>query len=424
MAGISEKSRERVKRAVKKGEQVLFIQDTTSLDYSHHPATKGLGPMEHAKHQGMFVHTTLAISESGEVLGIVDQQVWTRDPDKVGQRHQRKERPFEEKESSIWWSGLQGSMTDLSVSPVVITVADREADVYELFQGAAEKQYKFLIRAAWNRRLEGEPADYLWQAVRRAPVPGKVQVQVGRAKERAPREATLTVRFTQVELRPSKRSKAQRSKLTGLETLQPQSVTIIEVIEEHPPKGQEALHWLLLTNLEINTLAEAQRCLCWYALRWVIERFHFVLKSGCRIEARQLQTAQRLMTCLAALSIVAWRILWLTYQARITPEAPCTVVLQAHEWKALFAKSNPGVHTPAKPPTLHQAVRWIAQLGGFLGRKSDGEPGVKTIWKGWQRMQDLAEGWLLAYGEFRTAFPMYPGDFFAAYRFYLHNICV
>ncbi len=147
--------------------------------------------------------------------------------------------------------------------------------------------------------------------------------------------------------------------------------------------------------MPVTTYEEAVQIVLWYSLRWLIERYHFVLKSGCRIEELQLETAQRLERALATYCIVAWRLLWLTYQARQAPESSCEVVLQQDEWQALYATMHQTTTVPEQPPTLHEAVSWIARLGGFLGRKSDGEPGVKVIWRGLRRLEDIVATWRL-----------------------------
>jgi hypothetical protein len=366
---------------------VLAVQDTTSLDYTHHPQTQGLGPLESPKRQGLFVHSALAVSDAGVPLGLLDQQVWTRDPEKVGQRHQRRQRPIEEKESFKWLKGLRASLKGLSTQVCLITVADREADVFDFFLDAKTHQTQVLVRACWNRRLT-DPPGYLWDEVAHTPVRGRFMVEVGRAKDRKPREATVMVRFTPVTVRPPR----HRLKEPGLHPL---PLYAVEVREENPPPQVEPLHWLLLTNRPVNGFEQAQHCVRWYGLRWLVERYHFVLKSGCRIEQRQLETVERLQRCLGVYAIVAWRLLWLTYQARITPEAPCTVALETHEWQALYCYIHRTPTPPPEPPSLNQAVRWIAQLGGFLGRKHDREPGLKVLWQGWQCLHHIAETWLL-----------------------------
>jgi hypothetical protein len=367
---------------------LLVLQDTTSLDYTAHPQTTGLGPLETAKRQGLLVHSALAVSSAGVPLGILDQQVWARDPAKKGSRHQRRKRPIEEKESFKWLRSLRASLADLPQQVCVVTVADREADVFDLFLDAEQRQTQLLVRSSWNRRLSGAEKGYLWDTVAQAPVQGQCTVEVGRAPQRLPREATVEVRFTPVTVRPPR----YRLHEPGLHPLE---LYAIEVREIAPPEEGAALHWRLLANRPVADLEQAQRYVRWYGLRWLIERYHFVLKSGCRIEERQLERAERLQRCLGVYAIVAWRLLWLTYQARSTPEAPCTVALEAHEWQALYCYIHKTALLPAEPPSLHQAVRWIAQLGGFLGRKRDGEPGVQVLWRGWQRLNDIVETWLI-----------------------------
>ncbi len=147
--------------------------------------------------------------------------------------------------------------------------------------------------------------------------------------------------------------------------------------------------------MPVETLEQAQQIAQWYSYRWLIERFHYVLKSGCRLEERQLRTQKRLERLLAVFNHVAWRLLWLTYQARVTPDTDCLIALEMDEWQALYATIHQTTDIPTTPPTLHEAVRWIAQLGGFLGRKGDGDPGVKVLWRGWTRLQDIVATWRL-----------------------------
>jgi hypothetical protein len=176
-------------------------------------------------------------------------------------------------------------------------------------------------------------------------------------------------------------------------------ITVIWAHEHHPPEGCTSISWLLLTTLSVTTLEDALCCVRWYSYRWLIERFHFVLKSGCHIEQLQLESAARIMRALATYTIVAWRLLWLTYEARVNPQQSCEIALEGYEWQALFCHTHQCTQPPSTPPSLHQAIRWIAQLGGFLGRKGDGEPGVKTIWRGLRRLHDIASTWKLMYSQ-------------------------
>lgn len=145
----------------------------------------------------------------------------------------------------------------------------------------------------------------------------------------------------------------------------------------------------------MTDFSEACEYLKWYSYRWLIERYHYCLKSGCQIEELQLENAERIERALATYAIVAWRLLWLTYSARKNPEQTVEGILETHEWQALYCKIHKTNQPPEHAPSLSECVRWIAQLGGFLGRKGDGDPGVKTLWRGLQRLHDIADTWLL-----------------------------
>lgn len=201
------------------------------------------------------------------------------------------------------------------------------------------------------------------------------------------------MRYTTVTLRPPK----NRLKRTEVIPLDPLTVQVGEVREIEPPaEVSDPVHWILLTSLSVNQVDDAYRIVRLYTFRWLVERFHYVLKSGgCHFEDSQLRTVDALHRLLGVCSRVAWRLLWLTYQARQTPDAPCTVALSEIEWQALTAFVNHSQTPAPAPPSLQEAVRAIANLGGFIGRKSDGSPGVKTLWHGWQRLQDIVATWTL-----------------------------
>lgn len=270
----------------------------------------------------------------------------------------------------------------------VLTVADREADIYDLFALPRAPGADLLVRATHDRCVR-EEAGRLWAAVRAAPVGDVVPVRVGRRADREPREALLTLRWAAVTLLPP-RNRPDRAALAPL----PLAAILAE--EPTPPQGEQAIRWLLLTTRPVASGEEALACVRWYACRWLVERYHFALKSGCRIEELQLRTTARLERALAAYAIVAWRLLWLTYLARADPEQPCTVALTPAEWRVLYAATHPRTALPPRPPPLGEAVRWVARLGGFLGRAGDGAPGLKVLWRGLRRLEDLTIGWQLA----------------------------
>ena len=160
-----------------------------------------------------------------------------------------------------------------------------------------------------------------------------------------------------------------------------------------PPKGAKAICWRLLTTLPVETAAAAVEKVRWYAQRWQIEIIHKVLKSGCKVEQRQLETAARLRRVVVVDLIVAWRVLALCKAGRETPEGLASDWLSANEWRALWCYMNETPRSPRTAPSLRQVVRWIAQLGGFLGRRGDGEPGPIVLWRGLQQLRAITQAW-------------------------------
>jgi hypothetical protein len=368
---------------------LLALQDTTALDFTAHPALAGAGPLAHPAQTGLLVHSVLAATLDGVPLGLLHQHTWVRDLDAVGQRHTRRQRPTAAKESQRWLDAQTATQKAVPLGTQVLTVADREADIYDLFALERPPGAELLIRATHNRRI-AEEARYLWEAVRATPVSDVVPVAVGRRADREPREALLTLRWAPVTLLPP-RNRPQRSALA------PIPVVAILAEEPVPPPGETPIRWLLLSTLPVASGEDALNSVRWYAHRWLIERYHYVLKHGCKVEALQLRTTERLERALAVYAIVAWRLLWLTYLGRTEPETPCTVALTTAEWQVLAAMTQPSTPLPARPPPLGQAVRWIAQLGGFLGRAGDGEPGPTVLWRGLRRLEDLTLGWQIAH---------------------------
>jgi len=365
---------------------VLAVQDTSELDYAQHSKMRGMGPLNNEHQQGMKFHTTLAVSVEGVPLGVLHQERWVRAWSEVGSRGQRRQRTTAEKESQRWLNALAASEGCVPAHVAVVTIADSEADIYDLFAQPRRPGSQLLIRAAHNRNVN--EAGHLWETVGNSPVQGEYSFDLQRKADRPARPATVAVRFTPLWIQPPQHRRQDA-------TLTPVPLTALLVEEPAPPPGEPAVTWLLLTTLPVASLDDALRMVRWYTYRWLIERFHFVLKSGCRLEELQLETADRIERAFATYCIVAWRLLWLTYQARRHPDLPADLVLQTHEWQALYCTIHQHNLPPPAPPSLAQAIRWIAQLGGFLARKSDGDPGVKTLWRGLRRLHDIAHAWLL-----------------------------
>jgi hypothetical protein len=372
------------------GQVVLAVQDTTSLNYGNLGSVLGLGPIGNdVRSQGLYLHSTLAITPQGLPLGFLDAQCWARDAEQFGTRKDRW--PIEEKESYRWIKSYQAvaALQQRLPDVTVVSVGDREADIYELFHEAAKdpRGPHLLIRAQHDRALEDE-GKFLFGAVQSQPIAGYVHLQLPRQQQRAPREAKLAIRCATLRLTPPQ----SKPNLPVIE------VQAIYASEEQAPPGEEPIEWRLLTTLPVTTFEQAAEKVSWYAQRWGIEVFHRTLKSGCRIEDRQLRNADRLEACLAIDMVVAWRICYLVKLGREVPEAPCTVYFSDSEWKALCAYRNKNPIAPDEPPTLREAQRMVAKLGGFLGRKSDGEPGTEVMWRGLQALDLITETWLVMTG--------------------------
>ena len=369
--------------------RVLAVQDTTFLNYTHHPKTEGLGPIgkKSQKQRGFGIHSTLAVLPDGLPLGCLTQSVLTRPENEPSHRPEAcRLLPIEGKESYRWLQAFEQTLALAPAGVEVITVCDREADIYEMFAFAQGKQAPLLVRASSNRVLLDLEVHKLWPKVTGQPVADYLMVQITGNSTRPARQATVSVRFAAVTLKPPWRPNGL--KLPAI------TLNAILVREEDPPADvEEPIEWMLLTNTAVASFEQAQQVIGWYCCRWQIEVFHKILKSGCRVEDCRLQTADRLHSFVALMSVIAWRLHWMTYINRCQPDLPCTAVLTDTEWEALYMRIHKSKRLPDAVPTVHQAVRWIAQLGGFLGRTSDGEPGVTAIWRGWQRLQDLAATW-------------------------------
>lgn len=367
---------------------VLIAQDTTTLNYSAHPLTEGLGPIGSRPKGvvGLMVHDSMAFNPEGTALGLIDVQCWARDPKAYGKKHLRHELSIEEKESQKWLVALRKVIAAKKYCPetMLVSVGDREADIYELFHLAvSEGDGAHLLVRAEQDRLLADGQGHLWEQMEREPVAGTQVLSVPRRANRAARLARLEVRFKEVKLKPPQ----LKRRLAELK------LWAILAQEIDAPDGVEPLKWMLLTTVAVESFPDATEKLLWYSRRWGIEVYHRTLKSGCKIEERQLGSADRLEACLAIDMVVAWRIFHLTKLGRETPEVPCTVFFEDSQWKALYCFVHQQPTPPKEPPTLREAVRMVASLGGFLGRKGDGEPGTKSLWIGIQRLDDIEATW-------------------------------
>ena len=360
-------------------DEMLVVQDTTTLNFTGLHTIPELGPIDSGGLAvGVHLHTALAVTVSGQVVGPLDQQYWARPP---------RGRPGpEEKESGKWINGIDASRAVLYEAagdrpmPRLIHVMDREGDAYEVMMTVVDAGDSAIIRCAQDRRID-DPLAKAHAAVRGRPVLGRAEIRVPRKGGAPERRARVEVRSSRAALTPD---------LQKYPHAWPMTWDLVEVWEPEPPAGVERVHWLLWTLEPAATAAEALEVVRKYTCRWPIEEVHLVLKSGCRVEGLRLETWDGLEKAVAVGSAVAARIVSLRDLARETPEAPALEVLSEDEVGALACHFGKGM----KPSelTIGQAVLWIGRLGGHLNRKRDGMPGVRTLWRGLHDLTLLAAG--------------------------------
>lgn len=384
---------------------VLWVSDTTTLSFAH-PATEGLGPTS-AGGSGMLLHTTMAVDVSGVgvgvgvdaspfVLGLGHQQVWARPA----------QGKAKEPESVKWQTGVEAIGTP---PPGVrwVHVGDSESDCWEALESCRERGSGFALRACQNRQaMAGHaPADgaaapapapaaaagsTLFDLLQREPALGSKKLWVRGRKDREARWARLSVSATPVTLLAPKNwpDKPHRKDKPRPRPIRCWAVRVYEV---DAPAGAEPIEWVILTDEPVTDLATALKVVFWYSCRWLIEEYHKCLKSGCRVESRQLEEAGRLKTLLGILTVVAVRLLQLKHQAKVNPDAPALSVIPRRYVQTL------GAHLKQSPQKMTAREFWreTARLGGFLGRKGDGDPGWLTLWRGWQQLELLTAGFEL-----------------------------
>jgi len=376
---------------------VLLVQDSSELDYTGKQSIAGLGPLNWVERQGMFCHVSLAVTPQRLSLGLVEAQFWAHDPGPPRKNSTRKHTPIEGKQSGRWLCSYRRACQLAKELPntKVVSVADREGDIYEVFvawqeagkQGTAAG---WVIRACQDRRLTtkapGASWRYqkLWAQVAAAPLLGRVEFGLPRKGKHPARPVIQTLQACEVALKPPQRRG---------EKLPVVKVWAVLAREVDPPDDQQPLEWLLLTSEPVQTQAAAEQIIDWYLARWQIEVFFRVLKSGCRIEQLSLREAGRLQCVIALYMIVAWRVLWVSALGRLGPELPADVVFAEEEWKSVYMVVKRAKPPPNAPP-LGEFVRMVASLGGYLGRKGDGPPGTQTLWTGLQSMIHYAICWL------------------------------
>jgi transposase Tn5 family protein/transposase-like protein len=398
---------------------VILANDTTENDLTRpNERVEGAGPLNSPDRWGLFVHPLMAFTPDCLPLGLTAVHIWARDPAAFAiaakeKAAQRRKKSIEDKESVRWLDGYRAACEVAAACPntLITYVCDSEGDVFELLFTAAPvegvRKAEAVIRACQDRSVvspddrEDDQAKHLFAVVASAAILSTAQIEVSerkpktadgrkRKQARKARQATVTIQAKRVTLRVPKHNSNGAG--SAFEEMSDVTVNAVLVREVNAPEGEEPIEWLLLTTLPIETLTQVETVIGYYCVRWQIEIYFRVLKSGCEVEKSQLETAKRYRNYLALCMIVAWRVMYLMMLGRRCPEMPCDEVLQEDEWQAVYSVVKQQA-PPAQAPPLGEMLLLIAALGGYLGRPSDGPPGPKAVWRGLQRMADILLGW-------------------------------
>ena len=364
----------------------LIVHDTTELDFTSHPALQGSGPIGNEGGRGFLQHNSLAFAPDGSrLLGLAYQQMKVRQPVPAGETRQARRK--RQRESHLWLDGIRATGKPPKGS-MWVDVGDRGADIYEAMEASREVDHQFLFRACQNRIVftdEAHTKKVLLKDYARSLAPaGDDQVEVPGRGGRPARTAQVKLASALVWVPPPPGTTNRKSRpILG--------AWVVRVWETNPPEGQEPLEWILVSSVKTETLDEMKERRDWYGHRWGAEVFHDVEKNGCSEEDRRFETAQRMEACLAVLALVAVRVCQMRLALENSPQAEAKEVATAEEQEVV--KKWLGIKRMTL--TVREFVRAVAKLGGFLGRKGDGNPGVRSLWRGYQRLQDMVTGYRL-----------------------------
>jgi hypothetical protein len=395
--------------------RIYLAQDTTEVDLTkpkQHVA--GAGPLGTDKRRGFFYHPLYAVAEGGLPLGVVDQVIWTRNSKSLEipaaeRKAERAKACFEEKESYRWLDMMQSGEQVARSLPQVqfVMIADSESDIGEVLCEASElpENYGFIIRQSRQHSISAAVDSATGEAIRGATVDEALShaqwrsqrvVSVGgrdapllpddkkrvRKQARSSHEATLSIRAITVTIAGPRRS--------GGGSLEDVTVNVVEAIELDPPTGDVPIRWVLFTTLPIETVEDLFDVLDGYCVRWSVELYFKTLKSGLKIEDMKYETLERYVVAFSMLTVVAWRVEYLKGATRSDPDSSCEKYFTASEWIAIMAFLRL-YYDRAKPPKMREFMISIAVLGGYINKKSQGDPGSKTIWRGMARFDTIVE---------------------------------
>jgi hypothetical protein len=380
-------------RAVKEEEAILVLHDSTSFSFTHHNKTEGLGYItgsfegkeeDSSYAKGFHLHTSLAVTDSGVPLGLLFSKQWSRDIKNLHRVHKSGKNPtripIQQKESYKWIEGIQKAC-DSCGSDNLVHVCDRDGDIYELFETCQSLNTTFVVRAVHSRStaVQGQKS---FGKISKTAVCGSYQLKIQPSKKQIARTAKVEVKFYAVTLIPP---------IAKKNICVPVKVYIVsakEKVNKSVPDTQ-LINWKLISNNPVQSMEDAFKVIEWYKARWNIEVFFKTMKSGFGIEKARLRHVERLKKFVALVSVVAWRVFWLTRISRTNPNAPATLCFTSKEIKALAKiERNDRQNNPTEDTTLIHYTTTLAKLGGYLGRKNDPPPGDVVIWRGWQRLSD------------------------------------
>jgi hypothetical protein len=377
--------REYVKKLAGNEVVTLFIQDTSEIDYSNLEATEGLGYIGNHQNKGIMFHSCLAIKpvkSNPKVLGLAHQQVWERKHSSLNKNETRHERNKRSKESDIWLKNLRaiGSPTEHSKW---VSIGDRANDIFEFFDGSKKMGWESVVRVCQNRNIEvdKQKASSITH-IRTLESRGSTRIKMRKQGESKIREIDLKITWEEhVVLQAPARIKTQSD---------PVVVSVIRCWNE-----EEKLEWILYSSIKVTTLEQAIEKVTWYSMRWIVEEYHKCLKTGCSIESRQLQSGKGLERLLGILGVIGILMLQLRNEARENKDTLASELVEEDALQVICSYYN-----LPRDISINEFCRSVARLGGFIGRKSDGEPGWQTLWEGWIRLLDM----LVGYNSLKQAF--------------------
>lgn len=395
LSGHFQSTRERVAAA---DGPVLVLHDTTEFTYRRErPELIGITKRITTRKRdlagnpilytacGILMHSSLAITTAGLPLGLSAVKFWTRDKFKGAAALKRKINPtrvpIEKKESVRWLENLRQSTELLADPGRCIHIGDRESDIYELFCAAQEVGTHFLVRTCVDR-LAGDGDHTVADEMDETSARGLHRIEVRDDKGDLD-EAVLEIRYRRIRILPPIGKQKRYPALT---------LAVIHAQERTAPKNRKKIDWKLLTDLPVQSRRDAIEKLEWYAMRWKIEVFHKILKSGCRAEESRLQTADRLANLISLFCILSWRIFWMTMLNRCAPTAPPNSALTDTEIKLLDHLVKDTGRAAPRRKALSQYLIKVARLGGYLARANDPPPGNIVMWRGLSRLTDIGLG--------------------------------